>query len=284
MTRFEASRIRAYYDRNTPAFVALGQGGGAIHRAVWGPGVQDRAQAFHYVEDQIAALLAPALQPGADDTPRAPHVVDLGCGVGASLLYLAGRLAIRGTGVTLSPVQAHAARERIRTAGLSNRVACIEGDYTNLPSVIDTADLAYAIESFVHGPNPAAFFAECHRLVRPGGLLIVCDDFMRPSTDRTAARAREQFCRGWHVNTLVSPEELQAMAARAGFGHVSTTDLTPYLELGRPRDRVIDVAAAIFGWLPLDNTRVGHLLGGSALQRGLKRGWLGYDLAVFRRR
>jgi SAM-dependent methyltransferase len=286
MSRFETSRIRAYYDRNTPAFVRLGQGGGAIHRAVWGPGVQSREEAFHYVEDQIALLVTPQRQPGGETQPGvsgAPHVVDLGCGVGASLLYLAGRLPIRGTGVTLSPVQARTAQGRIRAAGLSDRVDCLEGDYTNLPSSVEAADLAYAIEAFVHCADPAAFFAECHRIVRAGGLLAICDDFTRASTDRAAARARDEFCRGWHVNTLVSSGALTAIGASAGFEHVSTTELTPYLELGRPRDVAIGIAAALCGWLPLDHTRFGHLIGGAALQRGLTRGWLGYDLVVFRR-
>ena len=66
------------------------------------------------------------------ESPRT--VVDLGCGVGASLCYLAGLLPITGTGVTLSPVQVQAARERITSAGLSDRVTCIEGDGAPLDS------------------------------------------------------------------------------------------------------------------------------------------------------
>lgn len=277
MSRFETSRIRQYYDRHTPAFVAFGQGGGAIHRAVWGPGITGREQAFHYVEDQIAALVR------AQAGTATPHVVDLGCGVGASLAYLAERLPIRGTGITLSPVQARVATERLAQAGLSTRVACLEGDYTHLPASIATADAAYAIEAFVHGPDPEAFFAQCRRLIRPGGLLIICDDFTRGSSDPSAGRTLDRFARGWHINTLLTAEALRALAAGAGFAHVSTSDLTPHLELQRPRDRAIDLAVALFGWLPLDNTRFGHLIGGSALQRGLARGWLGYDFTVFRK-
>jgi hypothetical protein len=74
------------------------------------------------------------------------------------------------------------------------------------------------------------------------------------------------------------------LAEAAGFDHVSTVDLTPHLDGGRPRDRLIAACVAVFGWLPLDGTRFGHLLGGSALQTCLSRGWIGYDLALFRRR
>jgi len=289
MARFDTADVRRYYDRNTAAFVALGQGAslGAIHRAVWGPGVRNRDEAFHFVEDRIAALICslPLGQGRADHA--APHVVDLGCGVGASLAYLATHpvvpVAMRATGVTLSPVQARLGTERMAARGLSERVACLEGDYCQLPPGLPRADLAYAIESFVHGPDPARFLAEAARLITPGGLLVICDDFRRPSATASASRTLAQFARGWHVNTLITGEALREQAAAAGFVHEATTDLTSWLELNRPRDRAIALLTALLGWLPLERTRLGHLIGGTALQTGLSRGWLGYDLAVFRR-
>ena len=281
--RFDAAQVRRYYDRHTAAFVAYGQGGsvGAIHRTVGGPGTRTRQDAFRYVEDQIAESIRRL--PSGVRTSHIPHIVDLGCGVGASLCYLAERHSIRGTGITLSPVQARLAGERTREAGLSDRVVCLEGDYCDLPTDLEPADLAYAIESFVHGPSPEGFFAQCARLVRPGGLLFLCDDFTRPVADPAAARAVERFCRGWHVNALLEQDELRAVAREAGFGHESTIDLSSYLELGRLRDRMIDLLLALFGWVPLAPTRVDYVRGGSALQKCLAKGWIGYDLALFRR-
>ena len=281
-TAFDPTRIRQYYDRQTAGFLALGQGGGeaAIHRAVWGPGVTTRQAAFHFVEDQIAEAVT---RLGAEAGDPLPHVVDLGCGVGGSLTYLAARAAIRGTGITISPVQARVAADRIRALGLADRVVCLEGDYTQLPAAVPPADLAFAIESFVHGPSPEAFFAECARLVRPGGLLVICDDVVRSTGDPRAARAVAQFRRGWHVNTLISRDELTAHAAAAGFSHEHATSLTPWLELGRPRDAAIGAFVTLFGWLPLERTPVAHVVGGSALQTCLARGWIGYDLIWLRR-
>ena len=275
---FSTARVRDYYDRNTPAFIRLGQGAGAIHRAVWGPGVSSRAEAFTYVD----ALVAGEVRSLASS--RQLHVVDLGCGVGASVAYLARALPVRATGVTLSPVQARMAAERLAEAGLADRVRCVEGDYTALPPEVETADAAYAIESFVHGPSPERFFREAARLVRPGGLLMVCDDVRRESDDPRAARVTRQFARGWHVNTLVTAAELRQLAAAAGFTHERTMDLTPWLELNRPRDRAIRLLAAAAQWLPGEPTWLAPLVGGTALQQGLERGWLAYEFAIFRRR
>ena len=210
-------------------------------------------------------------------------MIDLGCGIGSSLCVLAERLVIRGTAVTLSPVQAQLAQRRIAEAGRSDRIQCIEADYCDLPSECDTADLAYAIESFVHGPDPVRFLNQCARIIRPGGLLIICDDFRRSATDPTAARMVERFYRGWHINSLLQPSELRKLAAAAGFDHHSTVDLTEYLELGRPRDKAIALLVGLFGWIPAVSNRFDHLLGGSALQTCLSHRWIGYELAVFRR-
>ena len=84
MPRFSRADIRRYYDRHTSTFVALGEGGSAIHRAVWGPGVRRVADAFHYVDDQIAERIQRL--PIEIETP---HVVDLGCGVGGPMRTIA---------------------------------------------------------------------------------------------------------------------------------------------------------------------------------------------------
>ena len=279
MSSFETDRVRRYYDRRTAGFVARGQGGriGAIHRAVWGPGATTRDEAFRFVESRIAERIAAEATGGATS-----HVVDLGCGVGASLCYLAQRLPIRGTGITLSPVQAQLARQRIAAAGVADRVVCLEGDFGNLPPAVAHADAAYAIESFAHAPAPDRFFGEAARLLRPGGLLAICDDFSRGSSAPAAQRAIARFRRGWRINTLIERSKLRALAQTAGFRHLSTTDLTAHLELGRPRDRLVALFVGLCGWLPIDD-RLGHLSGGDALQRCLRQGWIGYDLAWFRR-
>jgi SAM-dependent methyltransferase len=279
MSRFSLAEVARYYDRHTAAFVAFGQGGrtGAIHRAVWAPGVRDRRHAFHYVDDRIAELVR-----GLPPTGDVPHVVDLGCGVGGSLCYLAERLSVRGTGITLSPVQAELAARRVRESGLSDRIACIQGDYCDLPPIAP-ADLAMAIESFVHATAPARFFVRCRDLIRPGGVLVICDDFRLSTSDPGAATVVERFCRGWHINALLDIGELQSLARASGFVHQSTVDLSPYLEIHRPRDRAMNALLALLGWLPVDRTPLGPLLGGSALQMCLDRGWIGYNFVVFRR-
>src|SRR5688572_25031156 len=89
-----SDQVRTFYERNSERFERLGQGGTSFHRAVWGPGTVTRQDAFHYVDELILSRLRPL--------GGTPKVVDLGCGVGASLLYLAARMEITGEGITIS--------------------------------------------------------------------------------------------------------------------------------------------------------------------------------------
>ena len=279
-----AEQVRRYYDDNTRLFLSLGQGSeGTIRRAVWGPGVQDRRQAMRYVD----SLLLKRLQ-GIDDVApdQRLRVADLGCGVGSSLCFIAEHLPIAGTGITISPAQAELGMKRIAAQGLSDRVRCIQGNFGDLPAGLEPTDLAFGIESFIHAPDAQAFFAQAARLVRRGGYLMVCDDLLAEGA-REIPRARTLAQRvrdGWKGLNLLTESEAHGLARQVGFEPVETVDLTPFLEIQRPRDYAIGALMRCFGWLPVSGSYWSMLYGGHALQLSLKRGWMKYLLLTWRRR
>jgi cyclopropane fatty-acyl-phospholipid synthase-like methyltransferase len=282
VTAAHAEDVRRYYDRNTAAFDRLGQGGASIHRAVWAPGVATRAESFHHVDELILA----ALPAGGSD----PTVVDLGCGLGASLMYLAGRAPIRGEGLTISPRQAEGATRLLEGAGLGDRVRCREGNYLAVPDdLAGVADVTYSIEAFLHSPDAAGYFREAARTLRPGGRLLVCDDFRTPAADAPGLSPRRsrrlaEFRDGWRVGSLLTVEQVAAAAAEHGLTLEHDVDLTPYLELRRPRDRFIAALVVAGRPLPLRGEYWRMLCGGDALQWCLLNGLLNYRVLTFRAR
>lgn len=264
-----ANGVARYYDANTRAFLARGQGGaeGVLHRAVWGEGVRDRPAAFHFVHELILKEMR------ALGSPR-PRVLDLGCGVGASLLYLLGRCDAEGFGITLSGEQYELARKR-RNAGW------LRGDFCSdpLPPAID---LAYAIESFVHARDPRAFFENVASSLRPGGRLVLVDDVLaKDATDQTPVR---DFVWGWHAASLLATRDVDRIAAASALALVTDRDLTPYLALDRPRDRALSLFLPLLRPFLSDSPRTRSLVGGNALRKCLKQELIEYRFRVWERR
>ena len=67
--------------------------------------------------------------------PASPsgHVLDAGCGLGGTMLDLAGRCAARFTGLTLSAQQAAIGRAAAARAGFTERIAIEVGSYDSPP-------------------------------------------------------------------------------------------------------------------------------------------------------
>ena len=300
-----SNEIIRYYDSNTDRFLKYGQGAEskAIHRAVWAPGIETRLQAMNYVNTLIAAALrnsAPDSTAGDEHAPAenisADKVLDIGCGVGGSMLYLAGHTSASISGVTISPRQAEVGQQLIAATGCAERCSIVCADFTDsalperLPLPFDTA---YAIESFLHMPDAELFFKQVARSLRPGGKLYLCDDFLASQAGRLGTRrlrrgaqARRQkllqrFKRGWQVQSLCTTSELCALAAKHGLRPVHIDDLSPYLELNRPRDIGIRILIGLLGRLPIATPFWNNLLGGDALQRLLLRGDIRYLLLQF---
>ncbi len=276
-----------YYDANTRRFLRHGHGksASAIHRAVWAEGVENRREAMEYINRRIAARLRES---------ASASLLDIGCGVGGSLRFIAKGGGIRAVGLTISSVQAEIGRRLLAEEDCSETCSIITADFldpTSIESLEGPFDTAIAVESLLHMEDPARFFSHAARLLSARGELIICDDILRsPPTDADptatdppapAEALLRRFREGWHAEGLRSRDELVALAAEAGFELQSDEDLTAYLELDRPRDRLIRLIVAATAALPLRSPFWRNLRGGDALQSLLRRGDLSYRLLRF---
>ncbi len=265
------SGVRAYYDANTRKFLLTG-GHRVLHRELWGPGVLNRREALHHAHALVVDEVA-------EDDQR---VLDLGCGVGTAALYLARHRPVDVVGVSISPEQIRLAKRFADSGGPLRGSARFEvDDFTAMREHLSGFDMAFAIESFVHADPASAFFREVSGAVRPGGALLVIDDFL--TGDRADTRL-DDFRAGWHVSSLMTVPEAATLAAAAGLDLVASRDLSPLQRLGRPRDKVVHALQPVLRRAKERSLWAQSLVGGHALQACHRAGLLEYRLLRFQRR
>jgi cyclopropane-fatty-acyl-phospholipid synthase len=98
------------------------------------------------------------------------HVLEIGAGWGGFAIYAAGELGCRVTSITISREQHDLARERVRAAGLEDRVDIQLRDYRD---IVGTYDAVVSIEMFeaVGAEFFGAFFRACSAALSTGGRL-----------------------------------------------------------------------------------------------------------------
>jgi cyclopropane fatty-acyl-phospholipid synthase-like methyltransferase len=275
--RNQAGRVRRYYNKNTFWMLLFGQGHGerVVHRPVWTGGARFRKEALHSVERMIAEAVLGERRTNC----TAKQLLDLGCGVGGSALWLAARHPFSITGVTLSSFQVRTARRLALRRGLSDRCRFHVADFTQLPEIQGITG-AYAIESFSHGYDPAAFFTQVANLLPSGGRLILCDDFIaadgQPGSNRRQA-CLSRFRDGWHLESLMTCEEVLGTAEQCGFHLVERRDLTPYL---RPVPALMRRLQHLTGSMLRNSAWGASMVGGSALQICQQNSWTEYLFLV----
>src|SRR3954470_16797845 len=173
-----ADAVRSHYEALGELYRAAW--GDSLHFAAFGPG-QDR-------QDALSALERRLIEDGRFG-PDA-RVLDVGCGTGAVALAIARRARARVTGIDLVPRHVARARACATDAGLEDRTTFLEGDATALPFPDASFDHVYAVESAYHAADKPRFYAECARVLRPGGRFLGTDWLRGESRDHDALLTR----------------------------------------------------------------------------------------------
>lgn len=138
---------------------------------------------------------------------RRGRLVDVGCGNGQFL----ARMRSLGWEVLGVEPDSEAARVASERFGLTVIPSTLEE--AKLPEAsIDAITMNHVIE---HVPDPISLLAECRRILRPGGTVVV----VTPNLQSLGCRVFKADWRGWEVPrhlVIFSPKALRLCAERAG--------------------------------------------------------------------
>ncbi len=136
----------------------------------------DRAGAtWTALQERIDAMFVPITAAALDAAAPAAgeRVIDIGCGCGATVLALAGRVGPAGRvlGLDVSAPMAARATERIAAAGLGNAEVRVT-DASTHDFAGYGADLLFSRFGVMFFADPSSAFANLRTGVRPGGRLL----------------------------------------------------------------------------------------------------------------
>jgi cyclopropane fatty-acyl-phospholipid synthase-like methyltransferase len=159
------------------------------------------------------------------------HVLDAGCGVGGSAIWLAQEFGVQVVGISLLPSEVRRGRSFAQRRGVADRVTFERQDFTHTNFPDGSFDVIWAIESICHAPDKREFLAEARRLLKPGGRLVVADGFRaRRPLYSDEERSLDRWLSGWAVPDLMTAEEFADAARQVGFAYMCLDDITTNIQ------------------------------------------------------
>lgn len=282
-------KIRTFYDTSSGLWEQIW--GEHMHHGYYGVAGNHRKDRRQAQIDLIEQMLAWA------EVSQAAEILDVGCGIGGSSLYLADRFNARVVGITLSPVQARRGAERAQAVGMG---AAADGAYfnqtrpyaefqvvdaLNTPFADDQFDFIWSMESGEHMPDKVQFLQECYRVLKPGGAFLMATWCHRPENSWAGALTPDEqkhlqaIYQVYCLPYVIALPDYEEIAHHTGFRQIRVADwsiaVAPFWET------VIESAldpSAIAGLLRSGWPAIQGALSLGLMRDGFQRGLIRYGL------
>lgn len=195
-------------------------------RKIWGPhihhGFYDSSRLITPLEAQeiLIKKLAAMLEVAPQD-----HILDVGCGMGGSSLFLTKQYHAIVTGITLSKKQVGIATQQAQMENINNVYFKVE-DALSLSSFHDNSfDIVWSLESCEQFYDKNLFLQQAMRVLKPGGKLMLatwcssCDEY-----EGTLAKKYRNLCLAFDLPYMPTMEHYCHLLKTNHFDLQTTAD------------------------------------------------------------
>ena len=190
----------------------------AIHYGYW----DERVKSFPQSLLRMNEVMMEAANIKSSD-----RVLDAGCGIGGSSIFLGEKMGCNVTGISLSERQINKAKELAIEKKVEDKVDFRVMNYcaTNFPN--ESFDIVWGCESICYADDKEQFIKEAFRLLKPGGRLVVADGFVTDfkNNDRSTIR---NWLAGWQVNYLETLDRFEEFMSETGFKNIFSSDISKF--------------------------------------------------------
>jgi MPBQ/MSBQ methyltransferase len=151
------------------------------------------------------------------------YVLDAGAGIGGPARLLAASYGCRVEGVDVTDPYLETAVMLTELTKLGDLVSFRHADVTDLPFSNQTFDVVWTQHAAQSIPDKERFFRELHRVLKPGGKLVVHDLYRGPSGE---IHFPAFWGRDDSISFLIPDSEMRTLLEQNGFRVVDWLDRT----------------------------------------------------------
>lgn len=190
----------------------------SMHYGFWDKNTKNLHQAL-INENKYAA--------DALDISKNDKVLDAGCGVGGTSIWVAENYGAKVTGVSLSEKQVGLAKKYAKGRNVSMLTNFILSDYCKINLPDESFNKIYGMESICYAEDKADFLKEAFRLLKRGGKIVVLDGFLtKEPVDEANLEYYNDFLKGWALSNLASTKSFSDDMREIGYTNITYTDAT----------------------------------------------------------
>lgn len=216
---YERARVAEHYEHRPDVFTLVLDSALTYSTAVFKDPQEDLEAAQRRKFEYVRWMLD--LRPGE-------RMLDIGCGWGSNMLYLAAHTEATFYGITLSAQQRGELLRRAGARGLADRIAIDVRHVEELDLPAASIDAVLFSGSIVHMRNRAEIHALVGRLLKPGGRVLISDCYFpaQDRGDRASAATDYIFYKTLGYCRLLALHEELALMEEAGLDILHVQDLT----------------------------------------------------------
>jgi len=189
----------------------------SLHYGYW----DDSVRNFHEALLNINKVLAEIAE-----IRNGENVLDAGCGIGGSSIWLAKEKNCRVTGISLNEKQIRKAIGLAKTFSVTERILFEKKDYTKTLYPANSFDVVWAIESVCYADDKGDFLKEAFRVLKPAGRLIIADFFKKKDLNPEGTEEVRQWAACWAINDFATKEEFDEKLKQTSFRDVAWMDVS----------------------------------------------------------
>lgn len=186
---------------------------------------------FGYYDDTItnhntSLLKMNAILADKIDVRKGEKVIDAGCGVGGSSIWLTTNKQCEVTGINIVDQQLAEAAINAERAGVLDKVKFVKADYSDLPFE-STFDVFWALESIVHAYDKEKVISEAYRVLNTKGRIVVAEYMLRekPPLNKKEQEFLFPWLDGWSMPSLLTSSEYEKILSSVGFTNIQKINI-----------------------------------------------------------